>query len=155
MKTDGSRHLKYIIHFGKKWLKKIKFDEVYKLICQCVYTEITTAILSTTSVILKSISPEGGRNLNPSFDFEGLNRMFCVCYTLADLTAVYTAAAAAAAESLLSTEKGRKAHSQSKTMSAHDAQLAPSVSSSGGVFPPGGSVACVRAPTGGRRTTGI
>lgn len=55
--------------------------------------------------------------------------------------------------SLSSPKKARKP--RKKTMTTHDAQLVPSTSSSGGVSPHGGTVACVCAPTRGKRTRGI
>lgn len=59
----------------------------------------------------------------------------------------------AAGESLFFTKKSKK--TKEKTMTTHDAQLVPSTSSSGGLSPPGGIVACVCAPTRGKRTRGI
>lgn len=76
------------------------------------------------------------------------------CFVRCTLTNL-TPQLSTAAESLHWKKKRRKSRSQSKTMRAHDAQLAPSVSNRSGVFPPGGFIACVCAPNVERRTTGI
>lgn len=120
---------------------------VYNIICQCV----RRCDFLTTQLILKSILAHLFWG-DLGFNFEDSNRMLHVIH-LGHLDSSLPSSWVSPLHWLK--KKKRKAHSQSKTMRAHDAQLAPSVSKRGGVFPPGGSVACVCAPTGGRRTTGI